>query len=83
MFQGIEGISATWNSCFEECKVLLDGPSEMHSGRKLLRSTLNKHSQAPPSISESRSFENSYIPENPRTPKPLTFSKNRLQGESL
>ncbi|KAL4577930.1 hypothetical protein LXL04_014045 [Taraxacum kok-saghyz] len=29
---------------------------------------------------ESRSFENSYIPENPRTPKPLTFSKNRLQG---
>ncbi|KAL4583125.1 hypothetical protein LXL04_007689 [Taraxacum kok-saghyz] len=31
-------------------------------------------------ISESRSFENSYIPENPRTPKPLTFSKNRLRG---
>ncbi|KAL4586206.1 hypothetical protein LXL04_010838 [Taraxacum kok-saghyz] len=30
--------------------------------------------------SESRSFENSYIPENPRTPKPLTFSKNRLRG---
>ncbi|KAL4569443.1 hypothetical protein LXL04_025081 [Taraxacum kok-saghyz] len=29
---------------------------------------------------ESRSFENSYIPENPRTPKPLTFSKNRLRG---
>ncbi|KAL4578402.1 hypothetical protein LXL04_014525 [Taraxacum kok-saghyz] len=28
----------------------------------------------------SRSFENSYIPENPRTPKPLTFSKNRLRG---
>ncbi|KAL4587065.1 hypothetical protein LXL04_011715 [Taraxacum kok-saghyz] len=27
-----------------------------------------------------RSFENSYIPENPRTPKPLTFSKNRLRG---
>ncbi|KAL4572687.1 hypothetical protein LXL04_019469 [Taraxacum kok-saghyz] len=26
------------------------------------------------------SFENSYIPENPRTPKPLTFSKNRLWG---
>ncbi|KAL4578101.1 hypothetical protein LXL04_014217 [Taraxacum kok-saghyz] len=25
---------------------------------------------------ERRSFENSYIPENPRTPKPLTFSKN-------
>ncbi|KAL4584661.1 hypothetical protein LXL04_009267 [Taraxacum kok-saghyz] len=25
------------------------------------------------------SFENSYIPENPRTPKPLTFSKNRLR----
>ncbi|KAL4581486.1 hypothetical protein LXL04_017703 [Taraxacum kok-saghyz] len=24
---------------------------------------------------ELRSFENSYIPENPRTPKPLTFSK--------
>ncbi|KAL4583241.1 hypothetical protein LXL04_007809 [Taraxacum kok-saghyz] len=23
---------------------------------------------------------NSYIPENPRTPKPLTFSKNRLRG---
>ncbi|KAL4587489.1 hypothetical protein LXL04_000360 [Taraxacum kok-saghyz] len=31
-------------------------------------------------IEESRSFENSYIPENPRTPKPLTFSKNRLRG---
>ncbi|KAL4584591.1 hypothetical protein LXL04_009195 [Taraxacum kok-saghyz] len=31
-------------------------------------------------ILESRSFENSYIPENPRTPKPLTFSKNRLRG---
>ncbi|KAL4567944.1 hypothetical protein LXL04_023540 [Taraxacum kok-saghyz] len=29
---------------------------------------------------ESRSFENSYIPENPRTPKPLTFSKTRLRG---
>ncbi|KAL4589402.1 hypothetical protein LXL04_002309 [Taraxacum kok-saghyz] len=28
----------------------------------------------------SRYFENSYIPENPRTPKPLTFSKNRLRG---
>ncbi|KAL4582930.1 hypothetical protein LXL04_007491 [Taraxacum kok-saghyz] len=27
-----------------------------------------------------KSFENSYIPENPRTPKPLTFSKNRLRG---
>ncbi|KAL4574351.1 hypothetical protein LXL04_021180 [Taraxacum kok-saghyz] len=24
--------------------------------------------------------KNSYIPENPRTPKPLTFSKNRLWG---
>ncbi|KAL4568373.1 hypothetical protein LXL04_023984 [Taraxacum kok-saghyz] len=31
-------------------------------------------------ILKSRSFENSYIPENPRTPKPLTFSKNRLRG---
>ncbi|KAL4576975.1 hypothetical protein LXL04_013076 [Taraxacum kok-saghyz] len=29
---------------------------------------------------QSRSFKNSYIPENPRTPKPLTFSKNRLRG---
>ncbi|KAL4565906.1 hypothetical protein LXL04_030012 [Taraxacum kok-saghyz] len=29
---------------------------------------------------KSRSFENSYIPENPRTPKPLTFSKDRLRG---
>ncbi|KAL4564355.1 hypothetical protein LXL04_028416 [Taraxacum kok-saghyz] len=29
---------------------------------------------------ELRSFENSYIPENPRTPKPLTLSKNRLRG---
>ncbi|KAL4556484.1 hypothetical protein LXL04_039139 [Taraxacum kok-saghyz] len=28
----------------------------------------------------SRSFGNSYIPENPKTPKPLTFSKNRLRG---
>ncbi|KAL4585424.1 hypothetical protein LXL04_010044 [Taraxacum kok-saghyz] len=36
--------------------------------------------QAPPERPESRSFENSYIPENPRTPKPLTFSKNRLRG---
>ncbi|KAL4573831.1 hypothetical protein LXL04_020650 [Taraxacum kok-saghyz] len=31
-------------------------------------------------VSKSRSFENSYIPENPRTPKTLTFSKNRLRG---
>ncbi|KAL4566347.1 hypothetical protein LXL04_030461 [Taraxacum kok-saghyz] len=31
-------------------------------------------------MQKSRSFENSYIPENPRTPKPLTFSKNRLRG---
>ncbi|KAL4563095.1 hypothetical protein LXL04_027127 [Taraxacum kok-saghyz] len=30
-------------------------------------------------IFKSRSFENSYIPENPRTSKPLTFSKNRLR----
>ncbi|KAL4572577.1 hypothetical protein LXL04_019357 [Taraxacum kok-saghyz] len=30
-------------------------------------------------VTKSRSFENSYIPENPRTPKPLTFSKNRLR----
>ncbi|KAL4554489.1 hypothetical protein LXL04_039320 [Taraxacum kok-saghyz] len=30
--------------------------------------------------SSTKSFENSYIPENPRTPKPLTFSKNRLRG---
>ncbi|KAL4580066.1 hypothetical protein LXL04_016242 [Taraxacum kok-saghyz] len=29
---------------------------------------------------ESVSFENSYIPENPRTLKPLTFSKKRLRG---
>ncbi|KAL4579974.1 hypothetical protein LXL04_016146 [Taraxacum kok-saghyz] len=28
---------------------------------------------------ELRSFENSYILENPRTPKPLTFSTNRLR----
>ncbi|KAL4587976.1 hypothetical protein LXL04_000853 [Taraxacum kok-saghyz] len=28
----------------------------------------------------SGSFDNSYIPENPRTPKPLDFSKNRLRG---
>ncbi|KAL4591767.1 hypothetical protein LXL04_004738 [Taraxacum kok-saghyz] len=28
----------------------------------------------------SGSFENSYIPENPRTLKPLTFPKNRLRG---
>ncbi|KAL4580184.1 hypothetical protein LXL04_016366 [Taraxacum kok-saghyz] len=31
-------------------------------------------------VYKSRSFENSYIPENPRTPNPLTFSKNRLRG---
>ncbi|KAL4580065.1 hypothetical protein LXL04_016241 [Taraxacum kok-saghyz] len=29
------------------------------------------------------SFENSYISENPRTPKPLTFSKNRLRYLSV
>ncbi|KAL4589401.1 hypothetical protein LXL04_002308 [Taraxacum kok-saghyz] len=29
---------------------------------------------------QSISFENSYILENPRTPKPLTFSKNRHRG---
>ncbi|KAL4555996.1 hypothetical protein LXL04_038631 [Taraxacum kok-saghyz] len=28
---------------------------------------------------DSGSFKNSYIPENPRTPKPLTFLKNRLR----
>ncbi|KAL4592039.1 hypothetical protein LXL04_005018 [Taraxacum kok-saghyz] len=37
----------------------------------------NEHER---SLVHSRSFENSYIPENPRTPKPLTFSKNRLRG---
>ncbi|KAL4591474.1 hypothetical protein LXL04_004440 [Taraxacum kok-saghyz] len=31
-------------------------------------------------MKELGSFENSYITENPRTPKPLTFSKNRLRG---
>ncbi|KAL4583473.1 hypothetical protein LXL04_008046 [Taraxacum kok-saghyz] len=31
-------------------------------------------------LKELGSFENSYIPENPRTPKPLTFSKNRLRA---
>ncbi|KAL4562347.1 hypothetical protein LXL04_034548 [Taraxacum kok-saghyz] len=31
-------------------------------------------------VGESRSFENLYIPENPRTSKPLTFSKNGLRG---
>ncbi|KAL4562450.1 hypothetical protein LXL04_034655 [Taraxacum kok-saghyz] len=31
-------------------------------------------------IQQLRSFENSYIPENPRTPKPLTFLKNQLRG---
>ncbi|KAL4579027.1 hypothetical protein LXL04_015162 [Taraxacum kok-saghyz] len=31
-------------------------------------------------VDKSRSFENSYIPENPRTLKPLTSSKNRLRG---
>ncbi|KAL4571989.1 hypothetical protein LXL04_018757 [Taraxacum kok-saghyz] len=34
----------------------------------------------PPVATTLGSFENSYIPENPRTPKPLTFSKNRLRG---
>ncbi|KAL4585815.1 hypothetical protein LXL04_010441 [Taraxacum kok-saghyz] len=33
-----------------------------------------------PSCGGLGSFENSYISENPKTPKPLTFSKNRLQG---
>ncbi|KAL4563148.1 hypothetical protein LXL04_027182 [Taraxacum kok-saghyz] len=32
-----------------------------------------------PASSKLRSFENSYIPENPRTHKPLTFTKNRLR----
>ncbi|KAL4579539.1 hypothetical protein LXL04_015689 [Taraxacum kok-saghyz] len=39
-----------------------------------------KKENRPTSQLKSRSFENSYIPENPRTPKPLTFSKNRLRG---
>ncbi|KAL4580289.1 hypothetical protein LXL04_016477 [Taraxacum kok-saghyz] len=30
-------------------------------------------------LAQSRSFENSYIPENPKIPKPLTFSKKRLR----
>ncbi|KAL4573547.1 hypothetical protein LXL04_020357 [Taraxacum kok-saghyz] len=38
------------------------------------------HLQSSHVMKESGSFENSYIPENPRTPKPLTFSKNRLWG---
>ncbi|KAL4562986.1 hypothetical protein LXL04_027017 [Taraxacum kok-saghyz] len=45
-------------------------------------STFTFHLQLTPlaGSKESRSFENSYIPENPKTPKPLTFSKNRLRG---
>ncbi|KAL4579339.1 hypothetical protein LXL04_015481 [Taraxacum kok-saghyz] len=39
-----------------------------------------KATQSVFSVIKSGSFENSYIPENPRTPKPLTFSKNRLRG---
>ncbi|KAL4568897.1 hypothetical protein LXL04_024514 [Taraxacum kok-saghyz] len=46
-----------------------------------------KNEESPNSNSKKRknrfdvlgSFENSYIPENPRTTKPLTFSKNRLR----
>ncbi|KAL4562242.1 hypothetical protein LXL04_034440 [Taraxacum kok-saghyz] len=38
---------------------------------------LRRYTRAEASL---RSFENSYIPENLRTPKPLTFSKNRLRG---
>ncbi|KAL4589278.1 hypothetical protein LXL04_002184 [Taraxacum kok-saghyz] len=48
----------------------------------LKRSTTEKldlHINLNRTDSHSRSFENSYIPENPRTPKPLTFSKNRLR----
>ncbi|KAL4583018.1 hypothetical protein LXL04_007582 [Taraxacum kok-saghyz] len=34
----------------------------------------------PKAYEHTRSFENSYSPENQRTSKPLTFSKNRLRG---
>ncbi|KAL4581020.1 hypothetical protein LXL04_017226 [Taraxacum kok-saghyz] len=44
----------------------------------LHRRHLRRH-HVPSAAIELESFENSYIPENPRTPKPLTFSKNRLQ----
>ncbi|KAL4579647.1 hypothetical protein LXL04_015803 [Taraxacum kok-saghyz] len=47
-----------------------------------LRGIMIAHKKGPSKI-ESRSFENSYIPENPRTPKPLTFSKNRLRGAKI
>ncbi|KAL4568385.1 hypothetical protein LXL04_023996 [Taraxacum kok-saghyz] len=43
-------------------------------------STKRKRDAIISSSAKSRSFENSYIPENPRTPKPLTFLKNRLRG---
>ncbi|KAL4576046.1 hypothetical protein LXL04_012134 [Taraxacum kok-saghyz] len=47
----------------------------MSGGDSFLRSSLRYSFSFEP-----KSFENSYIPENPRTPKPLTFSKNRLRG---
>ncbi|KAL4566301.1 hypothetical protein LXL04_030415 [Taraxacum kok-saghyz] len=48
--------------------------------RKYVQSSTSLNSNCTQHIFTLRSFENSYIPENPRTNKPLTFSKNRLRG---
>ncbi|KAL4573093.1 hypothetical protein LXL04_019886 [Taraxacum kok-saghyz] len=47
-------------------------PKRLLQTRELYKQFINNKSKL-------GSFENSYIPENPKTPKPLTFSKNRLR----
>ncbi|KAL4592127.1 hypothetical protein LXL04_005112 [Taraxacum kok-saghyz] len=64
-----------WRSNFKTTK----GQKEVASGISGSRFFLKKEG-GEGGKAESRSFENSYIPENPRTPKTLTFSKNRLRG---
>ncbi|KAL4556929.1 hypothetical protein LXL04_035096 [Taraxacum kok-saghyz] len=59
-------------------RVEIEGKRSNHVRTRLIRNQ-SKNGFRSRSV-ESRSFENSYIPENPRTPKPLTFPKNRLRG---
>ncbi|KAL4565499.1 hypothetical protein LXL04_029597 [Taraxacum kok-saghyz] len=74
-----------WNEVINS-RCTWEGPKQKQSyGRNTQISTLRTMSGFGRGVmirhlKESRSFENSYIPENPRTPKPLTFSKNRLRG---
>ncbi|KAL4568146.1 hypothetical protein LXL04_023751 [Taraxacum kok-saghyz] len=70
---------------FIQYRTLTEAFSELISYRfGLIFENTGGFSKYPDSIYiESGSFENSYIPENPRTTKPLTFSKNRLQRLKL